>query len=177
MHKSAIVVLGFTNDQDGRLSSTAIERCEQAIAEHKKRPDAYMLPTGGWGAHFNTTEKAHGYYLKQFFRSRGVSNRQILECAESASTIEDAALARAIVERHAISELIVVTSDFHIPRVEFLFGQEFPDVALTYSSAKTYLPEADLVQRKQHEERALAWLRAEQASGQKPPACPNSGEE
>lgn len=161
MHRSAVVVLGSPNDQEGRLSSLAIERCEQALIEHKRRPDAYILPTGGWGAHFNTTEHPHAYYLRQFFIASGVCERQILECAESANTIEDAKLTKPIVERHGISELIVVTSDFHVARAEFLFRREFHDVALLFSPAKTHLPEADLRHLKHHEEKALARLKAE----------------
>lgn len=158
MKKFAIVVLGAPNDSEGNLSTIAIERCQQALVEYARNPGAKILPTGGWGEHFNTTDKPHGHYLRQYLAAHGVSEADILECAESANTIQDAQFARPIIERHGITDLIVVTSDFHVPRAQFLFQRAFPNLRLTFSGAKTNLPEAELVQRRQHEARALARL-------------------
>jgi len=159
MSKTAIVVLGSPNDSEGNLSIIAIERCQQALTEYSQNPDAYILPTGGWGEHFNTTDKPHGHYLRQYLTAHGVPERRILECAESKNTVQDAALAKPIVERHRITELIIVTSDFHVPRAQFLFQREFPNIRLSFSAAKTNLPEDDLTERKQHEETALNRLK------------------
>jgi len=163
MKKVAIVVLGSPNDADGKLSSIALERCQQALTEYSRHPDACILPTGGWGEHFNTTDKPHGYYTRLCLTTQGVPEKQFIECAESANTVQDAALAKPIVERHGITELIVVTSDFHIPRAQFLFRREFPDIRLTFSAAKTNLPEEYLMLLKNHEEKALARLRQSNA--------------
>jgi len=159
MHKLAIVVLGAPNDADGTLSSLAQERCRQALTEYARHPDAYLLPTGGWGEHFNTTDKPHGYYTRQHLIAHGIPEKQFLECAESANTVEDAALTKPIVERHGITELLVVTSDFHVPRAQFLFQREFPDTLLSFSAAATNLPASALEKRIAHEARALAQLR------------------
>lgn len=174
MRKVAIVVLGSPNDADGKLSTIGLERCRQALAEYSQHPDACLLPTGGWGAHFNTTDKPHGYYLGQYLMAHGVPEQRILECAESANTIQDAVLAKPIVERHGITELIVVTSDFHVPRAQFLFQREFPDIRLSFSAAKTELPEDDLRRRKDHEEKALAGLRQNKTSDAIPEPAPGA---
>jgi len=162
MKKTAIVVLGAPNDAEGKLSSIALERCRQALALYSKHPDAYILPTGGWGEHFNTTDKPHGYYIKQHLTAHGVPEQKILECAESANTIQDAEFSKPILGRHGITDLIVVTSDFHVPRAQFLFRREFPNGSLSFSAAKTNLPEDDLWRLKEHEERALGKLRQAQ---------------
>ena len=161
MRKLAIVVLGSPNDAEGNLSSIGIERCQQALAEYARNPGARMLPTGGWGDHFNTTDKPHGYYTRQYLMAHGVPKADFLECAESANTIQDAQLVRPIVRRHEIDELVVVTSDFHIPRAQFLFKREFPDLRLSFSAAKTHLPDEELGRLKEHEKRALARLKQE----------------
>jgi len=163
MRKLAIVVLGSPNDSEGNLSTIAIERCQQALTEYAQNPGAKILPTGGWGEQFNTTNKPHGHYLRQYLTAHGVPEGDILECAESANTIQDAQLARPIVERHGITDLIVVTSDFHVPRAQFLFQREFPNARLTFSASKTILPEAEIAKRKQHEDRALARLKQDNA--------------
>ena len=164
MRKLAIVVLGSPNDAEGNLSTIAIERCQQALTEYAENPGAKILPTGGWGEHFNTTAKPHGYYLRQYLTAHGVPERDILECAESTNTIQDAQLVRPIVERHSIADLIVVTSDFHVPRVQFLFEREFPDIRLSFSAAKTCLPKEDLMRRKDHEGKALTRLKQNNTS-------------
>jgi uncharacterized SAM-binding protein YcdF (DUF218 family) len=157
--KTAIVILGSPNDAQGNLSSIALERCAQGLAEYRRHPGARIIPTGGWGSHFNTTAQPHGYYTRKYLEAHGVPPEVILACAESANTPEDARLCRPIVERHGITALIVVTSDFHIPRARFLFEREYPKVSLRFVGAETHLPEAELASRKQHEERALTKLR------------------
>lgn len=159
MKNLAIVVLGSPNDSEGNLSSIGIERCQQALIEYERNPSAKMLSTGGWGEHFNTTDKPHGYYVRQYLMAHGVPEGQVLECAESTNTVEDAQLARPIIEHHGITDLIVVTSDFHIPRAQFLFQREFKEIRLSFTAAKTHLPEDELARRKQHEEKALAKLK------------------
>jgi uncharacterized SAM-binding protein YcdF (DUF218 family) len=158
MIKTAIVVLGSPNDAQGNLSTIAIERCQQALSEYRRTPGSRIIPTGGWGEHFNTTKQPHGYYVRKYLEAQGVSADDFLECVESANTIEDAQLCRPVVERHGITGLIVVTSDFHVPRARFLFEREFPAIRLTFVGAKTHLPADELVRRTQHEERALVKL-------------------
>jgi len=156
---TAIVVLGSPNDAQGNLSAIAIERCRQALSEYRRTPGVKIIPTGGWGEHFNTTAQPHGHYVRKYLEAEGIPAEDILECVESASTIEDARLCRPVVERHGITGLIVVTSDFHVPRARFLFEREFPKFRLTFSGARTNLPADELARLKQHEERALAKLR------------------
>jgi uncharacterized SAM-binding protein YcdF (DUF218 family) len=156
--KTAIIVLGAPNDEKGALSSIAKERCAQALKEYQRRPGSRIIPTGGWGKHFNTTNKAHGHYLREYLKTHGIPDEAFVECAESSNTIEDAKLCRPIVERHGLSKLIVVTSDFHVARARFLFRREFPGVSVEFSASQTHLPERDLRKRILHEQTALAKL-------------------
>ncbi len=160
MARLAIILLGAPNDEKGNLSSLAVERCELALRELANCPGAKVLPTGGWGAHFNTTSKPHGFYLGEYLRQRQIAAADILEIAESTNTIEDARLSRPIVERHGIEELLIVTSDFHLPRARFLFEKQFPGMALSFSGSTTNLPEEELARRIAHEQQALARLRS-----------------
>ena len=156
--KTAIIVLGAPNDANGTLSRMAKERCGQALKEYQKHPGSRIIPTGGWGKHFNTTKKPHGHYVREYLKERGIPDEAFVECAESSNTIEDAKLCRPIVERHGLGKLIVVTSDFHVARARFLFQREFPRVPVEFSAARTHLPEEDLRKRIRHEQTALAKL-------------------
>lgn len=160
MSGTAIVILGAPNDERGVLSSIAVERCEQALVEFHQNPAARIIPTGGWGEHFNTTAKPHGQYLREYLLAKGVAENAIVECVESTNTIEDAKLCRPVVVRHGFRKLIVVTSAFHLERAKFLFQREFPEVDLVFRASQTKIPEEELAQRIAHERRALARLEA-----------------
>ena len=154
-----IVVLGSLNDAQGRLSSIALERCEQAFAEFQRIPEFQILPTGGWGEHFNTTDKSHGHYIRRELSVRGIPDSAFLPCAESSNTVEDATLSRSILDAYPGADLIVVTSDFHAARALFLFEREFPERKITVSSSVTNLPSDELARRSAHEKEALERLK------------------
>ena len=66
-----------------------------------------------------------------------------------------------MVERHRVARLIVVSSDFHLPRVEFIFRAVFPSHSLEFR-ASAYLERCDEVERDRllkHEARELESLR------------------
>lgn len=154
-----IVVLGSPNDAKGKLSSIALERCSQALAEFQKNPGYAVLPTGGWGQHFNTTDKPHGFYIRQELSIRGLPESAFLPCVESSNTIEDASKSRLVLESYPKAELIVVTSDFHAARARFLFNREFPDRRIRISESVTKLPLKKLAQLQAHEQKALEKLK------------------
>jgi len=156
----AIVVLGNTNDENGVLASIPRERCERALEEYRRHPEAKIITTGGWGSHFNLTAKPHATYTRAYLEARGIPRDAFVESAESANTVEDAKLCRPIVERHGVKRLILVTSDFHLDRARFLFTREFPDLPIDFVAAKTNLPSEELRPLIDHERRALARLQA-----------------
>lgn len=156
--KGVIVVLGSPNDAEGNLLSVALERCSQAYKVFSEHPEYAVLPTGGWGKHFNTSDKPHGYYVKQELLKRGVPESAFLTGPQSSNTIEDARLSRPILDAYPEAELIVVTSDFHADRARFLFTREFPDRRITVSESATFLPPDILVRLRNHEEQALEKL-------------------
>ncbi len=157
--KGVIVVLGSPNDAQGNLLSIALERCSQALAEFREHPDYALLPTGGWGKHFNTSDKAHGFYIREELMDRGVPGSAFLPCAESSNTIEDAGLSRPILDPYPGAELIVVSSDFHATRARFLFEREFPERKIRISESVTQLPPDVLARLQAHEKNALEKLR------------------
>ena len=164
--KGIVIVLGAANDEKGNLSGIAVERCEQAIVEYRQHPGYKILPTGGYGAHFNVTDKPHAFYTRQYLLMHGIPADDVLEFAASATTLEDAQLSRPIVQKYGVEHVIVVTSDFHTPRARHIFEREFHGIELTFSGCATHLPQAELEARKKHEERALAELRRQAAQAE-----------
>ena len=158
-----IVVLGSPNSETGQLSSIAKERCELALAEYTKRPGWKLLLTGGYGAHFNTTDQPHAAYVQRYLVSRGIPAQDILEFVESANTLQDASFSKPIVQKYGVSEVVVVTSDYHIDRARYIFEQEFADTSVRINFLASQTDEAtcefDLDAQKKHEQQALAKLK------------------
>lgn len=166
--KGIIVVLGSPNSETGQLYSIAQERCELALSEYARHPGWKILLTGGYGAHFNTTNQPHAAYLKDYLVKRGIPDREIVAFAESTNTLQDASLSKPIVLSYGVSKIVVVTSDYHIDRARYVFEREFADtgVHIDFSASQTdeAVCEFDLVMQKKHERQALAKLKARDSS-------------
>ena len=154
-----MITLGAPNDAEGRLSSIARERCKHTIGIYSTRPGYHILLTGGYGEHFNTTANPHAYYTRQYLLSRHIPARDILdEYVESSNTKEDAILSKPVLAKYGVTNVIVITSDFHLERAAYHFRHTFPNLNLTFSGCHTDLPPERLQTLHQHEQRALAQL-------------------
>ncbi len=159
-----IVILGSPNDASGQLAEMGQRRVAKGYAEYQQRCGAgwKILLTGGFGAHFNTTAKPNAYYAQQLLLAWGVPADDIVEFAESGHTLEDATLARPIVQRYGVKRLLIVTSDFHLPRVRFIFEHIFPELELTFAEA-AHLSLCSVAEQQRliaHEAQALERLRS-----------------
>jgi uncharacterized SAM-binding protein YcdF (DUF218 family) len=160
MNPDVIILLGGSNDEHGVLSGFTRERAEQAMTEFRRFPTAKVLTTGGAGAHFNTTPRPHTAYVRAYLLALGLPETALIESAESTNTIEDARLSRPIVERYGFRRLIIVTSDFHLPRAQWLFRREFPQLELEFRGAPATFPAEERERRVAHEVAALARLQS-----------------
>ena len=158
-----VVILGSPNDENGNLSAMGKGRVELGYKKYLELKAAgwKILLTGGFGAHFNTTKNPNAYYAQQMLLQLGVSATDILDFALSKNTVDDALQSREIIEKFNYSSLVVVSSDFHIPRVEFVFKAVFPDCSLTFAAAP-YLEFQSLEERDRllaHESKELESLK------------------
>lgn len=159
--REAIVVLGASNDHDGVLSERAVERCRRALEEFALRPRAKVVVTGGHGAHFNTARLSHGAYLRGFLGRHGIPESAFLGVVESANTVEDARLMRGLVRDHGIEHLVVVTSDFHMPRARWVFERTYPSVPLTFVASRTHASSSEISTLRLKERRAMQRVQAQ----------------
>jgi len=136
----AIVLLGALNDRRGRLHAIAVERAEKAIEVYRSRAGAKVLPTGGCGW-FNRTSTPHALHLQAYLVARGVPAADILPIIDARSTIDDTVLAREALAGETLERLMVVTSDFHLPRARWIFARVFgEEPRLEFVSAPSSLP-------------------------------------
>ena len=165
-----VVVLGSPNDSSGRLTPMGLGRVELGrqtyLSLRQADGDWRLLLTGGFNDHFNTTDKPHAFYARALLLEAGVPADHIVEFAVSRNTVDDALAARPIVEKHGVSRLVVVSSDFHLDRVTFVFTEVFPDRALRFLGAP-HLASCTPEERDQllaHERRELESLRTRRTS-------------
>lgn len=164
MPAGLLIVLGSPNDDHGQLHSVAIERCEAALRLHRDNAESEFLLTGGFGAHFNTTNKPHAHYLKAWLLEHGAEPGAFLPFAESRNTLEDASMAKPIALASGARLAVVITSDYHLDRARFIFQREFAGsgIQLVFLGTKTdeSVCKLDLAALRKHEGEALARLRA-----------------
>lgn len=160
---SLIIVLGSPNDIQGNLSIIAEGRINLAykIWNDLSYKNCKFLLTGGFGDHFNKTEKPHAYYSKLRLIKLGVPESKFVEFAESVNTVDDALKSLPIVKKYNVKYLFVISSDFHIARVRFIFDRVFKDKEIQYFGAP-YLDSVDMNERNillDHEYRELTSLK------------------
>ena len=134
-----IIILGSPNSKEGVLFSVAKERCEMGLQEYMNHPTWKIVLTGGFGEHFNESEKAHAYYLRRYLIGRGLAPEVIVDSVLSSNTLEDASLTKAIVVKFNVSDILVVTSDFHYDRARYIFEREYSDanIRIRFSLSNT----------------------------------------
>ena len=157
--KGIIIILGSLNDEQGSLPELATSKIAVGIKAYKKHSGYRILCTGGFGDHFNRAEKSHAYYVSEYLVQKGIPREDILEFAESSNTIEDATLAKTVVDKYKVKNLIIVSWDFHMKRVRYIFKRVFRGYKIEFSQSETRLPEDLLRKRLGHEAEALRKLK------------------
>ena len=159
-----IVILGSPNSKEGELFSVAKQRCEMGMQEYLNHPTWKIVLTGGFGEHFNKSEKPHAYYLKKYLIEQGVAPAVIVDSVLSTNTLEDASLTKPIIEKYNVGDILVVTSDFHYDRARYIFEREYSDtnirIRFSLSDTDELTCGFDLKSQKAHEKNSLSLLKS-----------------
>lgn len=147
---TGIVVLGAPNEVDGTLSVIAKSRCDKTFEEYLKCPNSYVICTGGFG-NFNLSVYPHGSLTQQYLMDLGIPQEMFLKHVPSRFTFEDATLAKPVLAGANIEKLVLVSSEFHLKRVEYVFRHVFPDLVIECVAAKTPLSDKEIAKLKAHE--------------------------
>lgn len=152
-----LVVLGAPNSPSGELSG--ISKSRLACCKEIFNKEQLILCTGGWGAHFNTSDKPHAYYGKKYLIENGLSESNFLAFALSENTVDDAIKVKSIVSNLDNVELTVITSDFHVERAKLIFNEVLKEYEIEFLGVKSDLTEEELIKLTAHEHRAITSIR------------------
>lgn len=127
------------------LSLIAKERCARAVDVIRARGvGVYVLPTGSFGLHFNRSRRPHGALIanqiRQLLESDHEIDASVLLHSNSTNTVEDVFAVRKHAVDLGVSEIVLVSSDFHEARVEFLANRVLSDYRWSFVSAPTKDP-------------------------------------
>ncbi len=148
-----LIVLGSPNSSQGKLSSISIDRLNYCLQHFDK--EKLILCTGGFGAHFNTTSTPHATYAKTYLSSNGIAENYFLDTVFSSNTVEDAAKSKIIISKIPNIKLTIISSDYHIKRVEYIFNKVLKEYPKNYIGVESNLEAKELDILNQHEEKAL----------------------
>jgi hypothetical protein len=149
-------ILGAGNDIEGALSDIARARVDTALALQHTRPEIILIATGGFGF-FNATSVPHREHVHRELAAYGAKFDPLDPSAMlSANTVEDAVCITGYAEAHRCSTYSIVTSEFHIPRCQFIFQCLAPTHNVEYIQAAT--PPDFLEAKDTHERLAMCRL-------------------
>lgn len=145
----AIVVLGAQVKADGSLSLQLQWRLDAALEAWEKR-NVSIVTCGAQGSNEPAPE---AYVMRDYLVAKGVPEDMILTDAESFNTRQNIHHAAELLQRQEIASVLIVTSDYHLPRAMALAKDE--GLVATGLGAET-LPQYWI---KNYGRESLAWIK------------------
>lgn len=152
--KNIIIILGSPNSSKGRLSKIAIGRAKKCLEIFNPAIDM-ILCTGGFGLHFNTSEKPHADYLKRYLINNGILEKYILPFANSSNTVEDATKSKEILLKNEAKKVTIITTIYHLRRVQLIFDEILVGIEKKYFGVPNNMSQKSALKFGKHEANAL----------------------
>ena len=120
-----IAVLGFQLEPDGTMREELIQRLGVVLRSAEKYPNAYVVCTGGGTASENPSATEAGR-MAEWLIANGVDSSRVIVEDKSLTTAQNAMYTFDILtEKYPqVSQLAIVSSDYHIATGVLLFGAE-----------------------------------------------------
>ena len=120
-----LVVLGFQLNPDGSIREELAERLRVARACAEKYPDAWIVCTGGGTAAEDPAATEAGR-MAEWLIDNGIAPERVIIENQSLTTAQNAIYTFDILEERypQVSQLAIISSDYHIATGTLLFGAE-----------------------------------------------------
>ena len=121
-----IVILGFALNPDGTMKEELIHRLEAGLASAEKYPNAYVVVTGG-GTAAENPNVTEGGLMGEWLLEHGLDESRLIVENKAPSTVGNAENTFKILteEYPQVKNIVMVTSDYHVPRGCILFYSKF----------------------------------------------------
>ena len=120
-----LVVLGFQLNPDGSMREELVERLRVALACAEKYPNAWIVCTGG-GTAAEDPAATEADRMAEWLIDNGIAPERVIVENQSLTTAQNAIYTFDILERDypQVSQLAIISSDYHIATGTLLFGAE-----------------------------------------------------
>ncbi len=118
----AIVILGYGLKSDGTMKDELIDRLQVGLYCAWQYPEAYVICTGGG----SVPDAKEADVMGQWLLEAGLEEERLLIENESMTTGQNAINTGRLLQEFypEINEIVLVTSDYHIPWAQILFKAE-----------------------------------------------------
>lgn len=149
MQKDCILVIGSGISPEGNLTEIGKSRVQKAVELYNKNIAKRILMSGKYSHNFNyIPQKTEAEAMKEYAVILGVQESHIFKEESSLDTIGNAYFTKQFMEKMNWRNILLVTSNFHLARTEYLFkkvyGKEF---IIDIIPALTFLSTDELLNR------------------------------
>eukprot|EP00286_Rhodomonas_abbreviata_P023497 CAMPEP_0181308734 /NCGR_PEP_ID=MMETSP1101-20121128/11632_1 /TAXON_ID=46948 /ORGANISM="Rhodomonas abbreviata, Strain Caron Lab Isolate" /LENGTH=435 /DNA_ID=CAMNT_0023415159 /DNA_START=3 /DNA_END=1310 /DNA_ORIENTATION=+ len=123
---SALVVLGQSLNPSGTSPSSLLARVQTAFDEWKKNPGCHLILCGGDPVQ---TGQSEARTMMNCLLELGMDRKAIFLEEQSTNTLQNAFYSYTLLRKLEVSRVIVITSDFHLPRAKYMFEATFKALA------------------------------------------------
>ena len=118
----AVVILGFALNSDGTMKDELVGRLQTGLAIANAYPESYVVVTGG-GTAANNPDVTEGGLMGEWLLEQGLSESRLIIENQAPNTVGNAENTYKILSEQypQVKSLVMVTSDYHVPRGCILF--------------------------------------------------------
>lgn len=157
-----IVVLGGGINPDGSLPKHQFSRLDKSIELLRKNPGAQIITCGKYSFLYGKNQPAmtEAQAMENYLIGEGIDPVNIVREEDSKDTIGNAYyLRKYILKNTEFEKLIIITSEFHLERVKFIFGKFFEPELTEFVAVKNTETGEKLLKIKERQEYLLAKTR------------------
>lgn len=121
-----VVILGKKLADDGTMTEELIGRLDLGLAIADAYPDSYIAVTGG-GTADNNPDVTEGGLMGEYLLEKGLSEERLIVEDSAPDTVGNAENTFHILKEKypSVNSIVILTSDYHVPRGCILFHSRF----------------------------------------------------
>lgn len=118
----AVIILGFALNADGTMKEELVGRLQTGLAIAEAYPESYVVVTGG-GTAANNPDVTEGGLMGEWLLEQGLAEDRLIVENQAPNTVGNAENTYKILAEQypQVKSLVMVTSDYHVPRGCILF--------------------------------------------------------
>ncbi len=160
--KDVIIILSGGILENASLSDFSVKRAEKGYELFMKGVSNRILISGRWSFLYEYEPKmTEAKAIKEHLLSLGVNKENILLEEQSVDTIGNAYFCKQILAKKRWKDILVITSDFHVKRTQYVFSKVFKNCEfdISYLGAPSMLSKGKYIEKELSEEKIIRFTK------------------